>query len=123
MRFVVSAALAAIVAACSAENDDGSKLVLTFPGIPNPPPRDEWAGTLVRGGLTVDASMAETSPADVLTQAVLACGGGDFAWRDLSSDHGQELVIPDTAASRSSLACIARKVPFDFYVRREKQQG
>ena len=109
----------AVSGGCSAKDDERASVVLSLPGIPNPPDFDAAAGRLVRGSPDLEGPVFEVSAAKMLTDAALACGQREISWRGLSSDHGQELIMPDTPAVRGSLTCIARKVPFDFYVRRE----
>jgi hypothetical protein len=99
------------------------KLVITFPGIPNPPDHDAYAGRLYRGKArwsVLDGNPEEVSPARALSEAALQCGQRQFQWRNLDRDHGSEMILRDNANTRKSLHCMAQKLPFDFYARIER---
>lgn len=120
-RAAVAFALIAVGAGCSNETHRSGSIVLSVPSIPNPPAHADGA-KLIRGKTNLAWPIDKSSPfglastAKLLTEAALACGQREISWRDLSSDHGQELVLPDTPAGRDSVVCIAGKVPFDFYM-------
>jgi hypothetical protein len=100
-------------------------LVISLPGKPNPPAHDKNAGRLFRGTWRWSDQRgrpALVEPVRALTEAALSCGQRRFQWRGLNYDHGNEMLLPDTQASQHALTCIARKVSFDFYVRRESIQ-
>jgi len=100
------------------------KLVIAFPRIPNPPDDDAYAGHLYRGKArwsVLDEHPEEASPARALSEAALQCGQRQFQWRNLDRDHGNEMILPDTANARKSLHCLAQKLPFDFYARIERE--
>ena len=115
-----------MVGCCSAAKSvpapDRAALVISLPGIPNPPTFDRNAGQLYRGKARWLGQSGQPEPIDpvqALTQAALQCGQSRFEWRNLNYDHINEMVLQDTAAARRALRCFAARLPFDFYVRRE----
>jgi hypothetical protein len=99
-----------------------ARLIISLPGLPNPPAFYAGAGQLYRGKarwLGRDGRPEPVEPVQALTETSLRCGQKQFEWRGLDSDHGNEMVLEDTAFARRALQCFAAHLPFDFYVRRE----
>lgn len=114
--------LTAVNATARLPKRDSSVLVISLPGVPNPPEQDRYARRLFRGTPRwVDNAGKPTSidPVPTLSEAALSCGQGRLQWRGLDYDHGNELLLANDLAARRALACVARKVPFDFYARVE----
>ena len=118
---IVAIALILVAVGCSDETHRSGNIVLGVPSIPNPPAYANGA-KLIRGNANLEWPVDRSSPSELastaklLTEAALACGQREISWRNLNSDHGQKLIIPDTPTGRNSLTCIAGKVPFDFYM-------
>lgn len=115
--------LASLPAGAQVSRQETSVLVISLPGIPNPPKHDQNAGQLYRGTwrwIDQKGQPAPVEPVRAFSEAALGCGKRRFQWQRLNYDHGNELVIANDRASQRALACIARKVPFDFYVRVER---
>ncbi|WP_221234845.1 hypothetical protein [Sphingomonas aerophila] len=118
--------LVSLPAAAQMSGQETSALVISLPGLPNPPERDQNAGQLYRGTWRwVDQKGRATpvEPVRALSEAALGCGERRFRWRGLNYDHGNEMLITNDQASQRVLTCIARKVPFDFYARVERTTG
>ncbi|WP_139198089.1 hypothetical protein [Sphingomonas gellani] len=100
-----------------------STLVISLPGVPNPPVKDRYAGRLFRGTWRWVDEIGQPASVDrvrALTEAALSCGQRRLQWRGLSYDHGNEMLIANNEAGQRALTCIAGKVSFDFYARVER---
>jgi len=100
-----------------------SALVISLPGVPNPPEKDRHAGRLLRGTLRLVDQKGRPASVDsvrALTEAALGCGQRRLQWRGLDYDHSNEMLIANSEAGKRALICIAGRVPFDFYARIER---